>query len=63
MSDDTKEALAMMRYEIAEIKLRPKAAFHPDYDIDGAMQEELEDDIAALQAEAAAMLKQMESRS
>lgn len=59
MTDETKEILAMMRYEVAEIKLRPEAKFHPNYDPDGAMQEELEDEIAALKAEADAMMKLM----
>lgn len=59
MADSVKEILNFIRHEIAEIKRCHGAEFHPDYDKDGMMQAELEDDIAALQAEAAAMLKQM----
>lgn len=60
MTDDMtpEERMALMRHEIAEVKSRPLAAFHPDYD--GAqLQAELDEDLAALLAEAEAMLKQM----
>ena len=59
MTDDPKENI---RREIAEIKSMPDAKFHADYGGD-ELEAELMADIAALQAEAAAMLAEMDGQN
>ena len=63
MTDEIKEILSSIRYEIAEIKMRPDFKFAAEYDPDGKLEEELMADIAALQAEATAMLAEMDGQN
>jgi len=58
-----REIFDRMWSEIDEIKSRPDAKFCDAYDRDGKLEEELMADIAALQAEATAMLAEMDGQN